>query len=453
MIRPLSFYLPENPEYTIFDSMRDSVRFTRERTLTTYRGHICSRSSFVDPEGRVMGWHDFGHLEGPGWAANAVGGAYELLRFARFTADAALEQTALSVLDHVLEDGFVREDGFIIGYRDTQRDELCLNFKHNSDWFCPGSMAKIAGQMLLCADLDEARRSRLHAVATGCAAWLAEHVLPAPNGWFPRRCTPEGHPYPRRAEGGEDPCFAVSGDGLLVLLLWTELTRRGLADYTVSLSERARRFVEAGGYFGSLNHDTYDLRENVSYAVAFRVLHRAARLLEDASLRRFAYEVALAGLDRFKMAEDRNGVATRGLLWMEESWDTAYLWENAEAALAYLEAFADTEEERYLRDALTILRASAKHHHGPYGFLTEGVDWNNHVGAQHHLDGAEFGDLQYTEPFLNNQHIVEPTLFYLETFAERRELAGEVEYRDFEGNVLLRSQRCQPSPLPNCKRS
>ncbi len=68
---------------------------------------------------------------------------------------------------------------------------------------------------------------------------------------------------------------------------------------------------------------------------------------------------------------------------------------------------------RYLAKALTILRAIAKHHHGPHGFLTEGVDWNNHVSAQHHFDQAEFGDIRYTEPLLNNLHLAEPTLYYL----------------------------------------
>jgi hypothetical protein len=47
-------------------------------------------------------------------------------------------------------------------------------------------------------------------------------------------------------------------------------------------------------------------------------------------------------LERFKMREDRNGVATCGLLYMERSWDTAYLWENAEAALAYFEGALET---------------------------------------------------------------------------------------------------------------
>jgi hypothetical protein len=119
------------------------------------------------------------------------------------------------------------------------------------------------------------------------------------------------------------------------------------------------------------------------------------------------------------MGEDRNGIATKGLLFMAKSWDTAYLWESAEASLACLEAFHDTRRKAYLCDGLTILRAIARHHHGPHGFLTEGVDWNNHVGSQHHFDGAKYGDIKYTEPFLNNQHIAEPTLYYLEDIARR----------------------------------
>ena len=31
-----------------------------------------------------MGWHDFGNLEGPGWAANAVGGAWEIYALGGF---------------------------------------------------------------------------------------------------------------------------------------------------------------------------------------------------------------------------------------------------------------------------------------------------------------------------------------------------------------------------------
>jgi hypothetical protein len=142
---------------------------------------------------------------------------------------------------------------------------------------------------------------------------------------------------------------------------------------------------------------------------------------------------------------------------MEKSWDTAYLWENAEAALAYFEAAADTRDDdparsrQYELDGLVILRAIARHHYGPHGFLTEGVDWNNHVGQEHHIGQARFAAIRYTEPFLNNQHIAEPTLFYLRRLAVRCSTDQGVELRDLEGHVLHRGvaageQRCWRGP-------
>jgi hypothetical protein len=406
-----SFYLPENPSYTIFDSVRDSVRFA-QMTLVPYKGHLCCKSSFVDKDGNVMGWHDFGNLEGPGWAANAVGGAYELFMFAKHNKDPSLANKALLLLDHVLEDGFIDyETGFITGYRDTATNKFCLNYQHKSNWFCAGSMAKVAYQLLLFSDeLDGERRRKMRGAAVKAAEWLDTHVKSTPNGWYPRRCEPSGKHYPQNAYGDSDILFEKSGDGLFIIQLYTGLTQRGLADYKETIRQKINVFMEAGGFFGSINHDTYDEHENVAYSVAFRVLRQAAKLLGDKEIRDFAYEKCLAGLEQFKMAEDRNGVQTKGLLFMEKSWDTAYLWENAEAALAYIEAYIDTNDKSYLADGLTILRAIAKHHHGRHGFLTEGVDWNNHVGKQHHFGEAEYGDIKYTEPLLNNLHIVEPTL-------------------------------------------
>ncbi len=444
---PGAFYLPENTNYTIVQSARDSVRFTIEKTLRKDdRGHLVSISSFVDPEAQVMGWHDFGNLEGPGWAANAVGGAWEIHTLGAFLNDQTLQQKALAVLDHILEAGFLDEQtGFIRGYRETTTGKFCLNYKHNLDWFCPGSMAKVAFQLLLMADaLDkDPRADRLRAVATKCATWIAKNVEPVPNGWFPRRTTPEGKIYRKSPEGGDDRFWQSSADGLFILQLQAALTERRLADYTAALRERTDVFMRSGGIFGSINHDTYDPHENVAYSVAFRTLMLASKVLKDDSIRRFAYDQCLAGLDQFKMTDDRNGVATKGLLYMEKSWDTAYLWENAEAALACFEAALDTRRRDPVRsrafelDGLTILRAIAKHHYGPHGFLTEGVDWNDHVGQQHHIDQAKFGAIGYTEPFLNNQHIVEPTLFYLEHLASRSQRQGQTEFRDLEGNRLL----------------
>jgi len=407
-------YLEPDPEYSLLDSAADSVRFAVSRCLTEYHGHACATSSFVNPEGEVMAWHDFGLIEGPGWAANAMGGAYELLLWARHTDDELLRAKALSIADHVLDDGFIDADtGLLYGYRKVDTDERLLNYEKTNDWLCAGSMARVASQMLWMAGLcrDEYRAPRLVRAAQGIMGWIAQHVAPLGNGWYPRRVRPDGRPYRE-----DDPIFDHSGDGLLIMALMADLTQRGLADHRAELARRMVAFVRAGGMYGSINHDTYDSHECVAYAVAFRTLLRCARLLGRDDLKAFAFDNALTGLRGFQMARDLNGVATKGLLYMEASWDTAYLWENAEAALAFvdaaeeLEAAEPREAERCRRTALTIVRAVAKHHYGPYGFLTEGVDWNNHVGQQHHIGGAEFGAIQYTEPFLNNLHIVEPTL-------------------------------------------
>jgi hypothetical protein len=444
-----AFYLPENPSYPILTSACDSVRFTIEKTLQRdERGHLVSISSFVDPEARIMGWHDFGHLEGPGWAANAAGGAWEIYELGSRLHRAGWQAKAVSIMDHILETGFLdRQTGFIRGYRDTITGQFCLNYKHRSDWFCPGSMAKAGFQLLQCSEAlgDTPRAREFRTAAVRCAEWIQKHVASVPNGWFPRRVSPDGQVYTKTPEGGPDPFWQTSADGLFILQLQATLSQRGGAEYRTALRDRTAVFMKAGGIFGSINHDTYDPNENVAYSVAFRTLLLVSRVLQDESIRQFAYAKCLAGLEPFQMTGDRNGVATKGLLFMEKSWDTAYLWENAEAALAYFEAALDLRQIDpakslgYERDGLTILRAIAKHHYGSYGFLTEGVDWNNHVGQQHHINQAQFGAIRYTEPFLNNQHIVEPTLFYLEHLARVSPVPGSPAHRcwtDLEGNRI-----------------
>ncbi|HSV73240.1 MAG TPA: hypothetical protein VLH79_05720 [Chthonomonadales bacterium] len=409
------FYLPEDPDYTILDSARDSVRFAHLCLKPTEHARWRATSSFVDVLGRPMLWHDFGKLEGPGWAANAVGGGYQLVQFGQFDHCHILEHVGRGLIDHVLEDGFLSPDGFIAGYRDTTTGRLCLNYKAGDDWFCPGSMARVALQMLWAADTlgeGDRRTARLLAYAPLTAEWILRHV-PEIEGWWPRRCRPEGTPYDRTPEGGPEPLHLSSGDGLTTVWLLVELALRGIADHR----ERARGYLDhivaRGGIYGSINHDTYDADESVARATACRLFLRAARLYDEPAMREFAIGSALKGLDRFQMKEDRNGVATTGLLYMEDSWDTAYLWENAEAALAYLDAFEAGGDRSHLCCAVTILRAIARHHHGESGFLTEGVDWNNHVGREHHIDSAEFGDIRYTEPLLNNLHHVEPAIRFL----------------------------------------
>ncbi|OHB79696.1 MAG: hypothetical protein A2V98_21060, partial [Planctomycetes bacterium RBG_16_64_12] len=313
-----AFYLPENPSYTIVESSLDSIRFTLNKTVRRNdRGNLVSISSFVDPHGNVMGWHDFGHLEGPGWAANAVGGADEIYRLGAFLGQKDWREKALSILDHVLEDGFIDPRvGLIRGYRETTTGKLCLNYKHNSDWFCPGSMAKVAFQLLIFADRlgNETRAKRMREAAVRCATWIDRNIESVPNGWFPRRITAEGRVYRQSPDGSHDAFWQTSADGLFILQLQAALTDRGLADYRAQLQAKTVVFVRSGGIFGSINHDTYDPHENVAYSVAFRTLLLASRVLRDESIREFAYRECLTGLDQFKMTDDRNGVATRGLL-------------------------------------------------------------------------------------------------------------------------------------------
>ena len=401
----------------LYASAQASVNFVVQRCLQPYRGHLRAVSSFVDPEGQVMHWHDFGDLEGPGWAANTAGGAHELFRWAKLLRSDSFQAQALGLLDHILEDGFLEEtSGFIWPYWDTVAERFCLNYRHGDDWLCPGSLALVGVQLLAFA--DDLRGDERYPVMQWAAArlgeWLFAHTPHLENGWLPRRITPQGEPFRTDPNGLPDIIFDHSADGLFLVQLAVALTARGLANYRQEIASLCDAFVAVGGFWGSINHDTYDDHECVAYAVAFQVLRQAAELLSRPDWRSFAYDKALAGLERFRMTEDRHGVPTAGLLWMEETWDTAYLWENAHAALAYLEAWQETSRETYRDHGLAILSAIAAHHHGPYGFLTEGVDWNNHVSSVHHIRGELYGDIRYTEPLLNNLHFLMPTHSYFE---------------------------------------
>lgn len=396
-------------------SAQESVRFALS-CLKPVGNHVRAKSSFVNPQGEVMHWHDFGDLEGPGWAANAVGGAHLLWRWGEFTADDALQEIALKLLDHVLEDGFIDpESGFISPYYELAQSRFCLNYRHQDNWLCPGSLAKIGVDLMeIAAEIPGTnRQEKALGAAAGLGAWLLAHVPLLESGWVPRRITRDGRAYPLNPEGDADRIFAHSADGLFLFELWAALSAQGLGEYRLPAVRLAEAFIDAGGMWGSINHDTYDDHENVAYACAFRIFRRTGERLDREDWVKFAYDVALPGLARYRMEDDRNAVATRGLLWMEESWDTAYLWENAEAAQAYLEAWQDTGVELHRRFAESILLGISRHHYGEMGFLTEGVDWNNHVGRQHHVDGALYGAINYTEPLLNNLHQVGPALALL----------------------------------------
>ena len=147
-------------ETILFASARASAHFALS-CLEPVNGHLRAKSSFVKPDGEIMHWHDFGDLEGPGWAANAVGGAHLLWRWGRTLGDESIQASALALLDHVLDDGFIdAESGFIRPYYELAQQRFCLNYVHADDWLCPGSLAKIGVQLLEFAeDIEQISKS------------------------------------------------------------------------------------------------------------------------------------------------------------------------------------------------------------------------------------------------------------------------------------------------------
>ena len=97
------------------------------------------------------------------------------------------------------------------------------------------TMAKVAFQLLSFADDlgDDSRAPRMRRAAERCAEWLHRKVPETENGWFPRRMTLEGETYRKSPDGGNDPFWQTSADGLFILQLWSALTRRGIADYSM----------------------------------------------------------------------------------------------------------------------------------------------------------------------------------------------------------------------------
>lgn len=136
-----------------------------------------------------------------------------------------------------------------------------------------------------------------------------------------------------------------------------------------------------------------------------------------------------------------------GLGGQDKFWQTSadgLFFVHLQAALACFEAAMEVRATDPVRsrehelDGLVILRACAEHHHGVYGFLTEGVDWNDHVGQKHHIKQAKYGAIRYAEPFLYNQHFTEPKLFYLIHCWRKQPADTATDWLDVEGNRLLR---------------
>lgn len=444
---PFAFYLPEDPDYTVVQSALDSVRFLRRVSRRDKDGHLVCPSVDATADGEPARYR--GRLmEGTGYCADSVYGARMLVRAGRVLERPELEAMGFSYLDHVLGQGFFDDPVVpICLYRDTETGRYLHNLEARNEYVELGHIARVAYQLLELSRIDprEERADRCAEIAARTAGWVVD-VERCANGWYPRRATPSGEIYPFAPDAFgpvdipslalDDPIAAESGAGVFALELMARVTRLGILDTTVTLRKDVAAFIEAGGIFGSTNTDTEDLHENVSYAVAFQALIAVAEVLGDPSIAQFAFERCLDGLRRFELARDLNNVATKGLLYMEDSWNAACTWEIAEAAQAYLVAFGERGNRDHILKALTLLRGLAKHHHGAWGFLTEAVDWDGHSTSRRHFVGERYGDIATTHPFLNNLHVLQPTVTLLERFASPVAEEDGTTFYDLEGNRL-----------------
>jgi hypothetical protein len=444
---PYAFYLPEDPAYTIVQSALDTVRFLLHVSDRDEADERFCRSIDAISDGQLIRYRGR-FMEGVGYCADSIFGAHLLVRLGRITERPEFEAAGFSYLDHALAAGFFDDPALPVKlYRDTETGKLLDNLEDHDGYLEPGHIARVGTHLLRLAELDTdvARGARCREIAARTAALLMG-IDRCDNGWYPRRCTPDGRvmPFAANAFGPTDlaeltridPIHDRSGAGVLALQLLAGVTRAGVHDASAVLREDVDAFVRAGGCFGSTNTDTEDLHENVSYALAFQALLEASDALGDPALRAFAYERCLEPLTGFELKQDLNGVATKGLLFMEESWNAACTWEMAEAAQAYLVAFDDGGHPPHVLKALTILRGMAMHHHGPHGFLTEAVDWDGHSTPLRHFPGERYGDIVTTHPFLNNLHVLQPTVTYLERFAVRMDEGDGPGFYDLEGNRL-----------------
>jgi hypothetical protein len=450
MIRPpFAFYVAENTRFTILDSALASARYAAMTCDDPGDGSLRSRSIDGLPDGTLIPFRGR-FFEGVGYCADSVFAANQLIRLGLILGSASLQHTGVRVADHALHGGFFDHPSIPVRlYRDTQTGEFLDNLESRDGYLEVIHIARVAQQLALLSDVygDAPTKARIREIVVRTADWLVR-VERCGNGWLPRRCTPEGAVFPEKAPdafgavtlAGEfepDPIFDRSGGGALIVQCWAEVHARGWRDLARPLTEVVDAFIAGDGYFGSTNCDTEDEHENASYALAYQALHQASTVLERSAWATWAYDRCLRPLEGFELVEDLNGLATKGLLWMEESWNSACSWENAAAAQAYLIAYGDRRERRLLLKALTILRALAKHHHGPFGFLTEAVDWDAHSVNERHIDGLLYADILTTHPFLNNLAILEPTITYLDRFAHRVGQAGATSHwYDVEGNLL-----------------
>jgi hypothetical protein len=383
-------YLPEDPDYTLVDSVRDSVRFAHYCLQPGAHGRWHAESSAVDSNGKPAEGNPLASLEGPGRFANALGGALSLFAWARFDQNHILEKVAVGLLDHVLEEGFIRPDGLVWDYRDAQTYEMYLNAERDNTWWNPPGQARIGLQMLRWIDAlasDEVRAERLRTASAQIGVRLADVV--GRLGYVPDRV--------RMDEGGEESGIAQSLNAAWLLM---ELSQRGTGSYM----EVAREIIERAAQSEISGHRAGEL------ALTARVMQRASALYRNPTYEEVA-QTALSASRSLQLSVDL-GAPTMGLLRDTAETFAISVADNAECAIACLESSKGTGDREVMCAGITILRGIARFHRThaePHGFLAAGLE----LSTDSREGGTTVRALDYTYPLYTCLRYVDAALQYL----------------------------------------
>ncbi|HSS67390.1 MAG TPA: hypothetical protein VLK34_02480, partial [Nocardioidaceae bacterium] len=229
MTDPYAFYLPEDPEYTVVDSALDSVRFLLHVSERDANGHLMCRSIDAMSDGSQPAYRGR-MIDGVGYCADSVFATQVLVRLGRAIGRPELERAGFSYLEHALETGFFDQSGHpVVMYRDVESGAFLLNLEARPEYIDVGHVAKVASELLRVAplDTDGERAARCRDIAVRTVDWILS-VERTANGWFPRKCSPDGRVYPFAAEALDpvdlglveqrpDPIHDRSGAGTLAV--------------------------------------------------------------------------------------------------------------------------------------------------------------------------------------------------------------------------------------------
>ena len=351
MNAPYAFYLAEDPDNTILDSAIDSVRFAAKVCDDPGDGTLRCQSMDAIPDGTLVAFRER-MIDGVGYCTDTVFAANQIIRFGRLLDSPGMVRFGERLAEHCFNGGFFDDPKLPVRlYLVLGSNQFLDNLEGHETYIEPGHMARVGHQLLMLSDVvEEGMAARAREAGARIAAWTTT-LERCPNGWFPRRSTPDGQVFAHAADAfgpvslgaalPPDPIYDRSGSGVLILQLLVEAQARGLGDFSAAIARHHRRLHRGRRPFREHQQrhrgprGERDLRDGLPGAARRGKADGAAGLGRLRLLRvPRATRSLRAGGGPQRAGHERAPV-------MEDSWNAACTWEIAEAAQAYLVAFGD----------------------------------------------------------------------------------------------------------------